>query len=272
MSASGGPATLSQLHNRSFGWLPQLPDPRDFSYAAMRLLLEAPATLPKSVNLRAQCPPIYDQGKTNACSANAVAGLLEFDRIKLGRSDFPPSRMFIYWNGRVLENSQTLDHGMYLRDGIKSVASLGYAHENLWPYDLTNLFAAPSAAAVADAKKYLALSYYQLGSLNEFKTCLAAGYPFVFGFTIYNSFFVADTNGGHVPMPSLESSNEGHAVMAVGYDDDNGYFTVRNSWGIGNATNPRGDGGYYYMPYQYLTGKLSSDFWTVRTLSAADTA
>ena len=65
------------------------------------------------------------------------------------------------------------------------------------------------------------------------KGCLASGYPFVFGFTVYDSFEsqqVAKT--GVVPMPAAgESVLGGHAVMAVGYDDSQQRFIVRNSWG-----------------------------------------
>lgn len=52
----------------------------------------------------------------------------------------------------------------------------------------------------------------------------------------------------------------GHAVVAVGYDDDDRVFISRNSWGDG-----WGDAGYFYMPYAYLLDdNLSDDFWTIR--------
>jgi C1A family cysteine protease len=94
------------------------------------------------------------------------------------------------------------------------------------------------------------------------KACLASGYPFIFGFTVYDSFesdAVAKT--GIVPMPSkTELVLGGHAVMAVGYDDSKKWFIVRNSWG-----EDWGDKGYFYIPYDYLTNKnLASDFWTIK--------
>jgi C1A family cysteine protease len=52
----------------------------------------------------------------------------------------------------------------------------------------------------------------------------------------------------------------GHAVVAVGYDDVQGRFRIRNSWGAS-----WGQGGYFTMPYQYLLDEnLSDDFWTIR--------
>ena len=48
--------------------------------------------------------------------------------------------------------------------------------------------------------------------------------------------------------------------MAVGYDEANQRFIVRNSWGKNWGMN-----GYFTMPYPYLLQRsLSSDFWTIR--------
>jgi C1A family cysteine protease len=98
------------------------------------------------------------------------------------------------------------------------------------------------------------------------KGCLASGYPFVFGFSVYESFEspeVLDT--GVVPMPSDgEAQLGGHAVLAVGYDDATARFIIRNSWGTS-----WGDGGYGYMPYAYLTDSdLAADFWTIRVVES----
>jgi C1A family cysteine protease len=94
------------------------------------------------------------------------------------------------------------------------------------------------------------------------KGCLAAGYPFVLGFTVYDSFMsdaVATT--GTMPMPGPgETIQGGHAVVAVGYDDPTSRFIVRNSWGAAWGAK-----GYFTMPYTYLLEEqLSDDFWTIR--------
>jgi C1A family cysteine protease len=69
------------------------------------------------------------------------------------------------------------------------------------------------------------------------KLCLAEGYPFVFAVRIYSTFSTAETNGGHVAMPSnneLPSAKHGgHAMLAVGYSDPHKLFIVKNSWGEG---------------------------------------
>jgi C1A family cysteine protease len=207
---------------------------------------------------------VYDQGQLGSCTANAIAGAIEFDRIKQKLEDvFTPSRLFIYYNERVIEGTVNTDSGAQIRDGMKTIGQQGGPHEALWPYDIAKFTDAPSANAVADGQQHTAISYQRVvRNLNQMKGCLAAGYPFVFGFTVYESFesqAVAST--GVVPMPAPnEQVLGGHAVLAVGYDDSQQRFIVRNSWGPG-----WGMSGYFTLPYTYLTDEnLSDDFWTVR--------
>jgi C1A family cysteine protease len=232
----------------------------------MRLPLEKPLVLPSQVDLRPNCPPIYDQGQLGSCTGNAIAGAFQFDREKQNLPDFVPSRLFIYWNERDMEGTTSSDAGAYIRDGIKSIATFGVCKEVDWPYDISQFAVKPSQTCYDSAIKYVAVSYFKLDTnLDELKSCLAAGYPFVFGFTVYESFPRTPGTNGIVPMPGNEHVIGGHAVLAVGYSDNNQWFIIRNSWG-----QNYGDQGHYYMPYQYLTSpSLSNDFWTVRTVSTA---
>ena len=147
---------------------------------------------------------------------------------------FAPSRLFIYYNERVIENSVDEDAGAMIRDGIKSVAKEGAPHETLWPYDISKFRNKPTPAAYKDASKHRAILYQRLDqTLQQLKGCLASGYPFVFGFSVYESFesdAVAKT--GKMPMPKpKEKQLGGHAVLAVGHDTASKRFLVRNSWG-----------------------------------------
>jgi C1A family cysteine protease len=248
-----------------YGWIPDLPDHRDQMFAAAPLFL---AALPTAVDLRPQCPKeIYDQGQLGSCTGNAIAGAIEFLQMKQKAADiFTPSRLFIYYNERVIEGSVNSDSGAQIRDGIKTVANQGACHEKIWPYVIAKFRAKPSKAAFADGAKHTAIQYQRLvQTLTEMKGCLAAGYPFVFGFTVYESFEGADVaKTGVVPYPaSGEKVLGGHAVLAVGYDDALQRFIVRNSWG---AT--WGMKGYFTIPYSYLTtSTLSDDFWTIRLVA-----
>ena len=181
-----------------------------------------------------KCPPVYDQGQLGSCTANSIGGAIEFEQMKQGMNAFVPSRLFIYYNERVLENTVNSDSGAQIRDGMKVVAKQGAPPETDWPYDIAKFAEKPPAIAFSDAAKNKVTSYQRVNrALSQFKGCLASGYPFVFGFTVYDSFestMVAQT--GHAPMPqSNEQVAGGHAVLAVGYDDQNQWFIVRNSWG-----------------------------------------
>jgi C1A family cysteine protease len=220
--------------------------------------------LPTSVDLRTECPPVVDQGQLGSCTANAIAGALQFNQMKEKLADvFPPSRLFIYYNERVIEHTVSEDSGAMIRDGIKSVAKDGAPHETLWPYDISKFTIKPSAAAYKDALKHRAILYQRLTqTLDQLKGCLASGYPFVFGFSVYESFeSQAVAKSGKVPMPKpKEKQIGGHAVLAVGYDDASKRFIVRNSWGTG-----WGLAGYFTIPYAYLTdSNLADDFWTIK--------
>jgi C1A family cysteine protease len=252
------------VKHRAYGWAPDLPDHRDFVYAAPH----AAAALPPKADLRAQCPPVYDQGELGSCTGNALAAAIDFDRRKQNLPLLGPSRLFIYYNERALENTVASDNGAMLRDGMKSIASQGVCAESLWPYDPASFAVKRSDACYTAAQAHRALVYSRIPSdLRHLKSCLAQGFPFVCGFTAYESLEsdeVART--GEVPLPELsEASIGGHAVLVVGYDDATKRFLIRNSWGA-----DWGRQGYCTMPYAYLTNpNLADDFWTLRTVTQA---
>src|SRR5215472_14754804 len=170
-----------------YGWTRDLPDARDLIYSAP--LLRFPQGLPPSVDLRSECPPIYDQGQLGSCTANAIAGAIEFDQQKQATQEFTPSRLFIYYDERVMEGTVDQDAGAQIRDGIKSVATIGAPPEDDWPYDISEFSQQPPQKAFDDAKLDLVSSYSRVPQiLAQMQGCLASGYPFVFGFTVYDSF------------------------------------------------------------------------------------
>ncbi len=247
-----------------YGWTPDLPDPRDLTYSGPLSVQQA---LPTSVDLRSKCPPVYDQGQLGSCTANAIAAAYEFDLLKQNRTDYTPSRLFIYYNERAIEGTISSDSGGHLRDGIKSVANTGVCHENDWPYNVKQFAKKPpQKPAYANADSCKASSYESIGqNTTQMKTCLASGYPFVFGFVVYDAFESAEVaKSGVLNMPAQgEGQVGGHAVLAVGYNDKQQRFIVRNSWGAS-----WGQKGYFTMPYAYMVDpNYSSDFWTIRTVT-----
>jgi C1A family cysteine protease len=245
-----------------YGWVPDVPDNRDVLFSAPTAVM---ASLPPQVDLRGNCPGIYDQGQLGSCTANAIGAAFEFDQKKQGLADFMPSRLFIYFNERIIEGTVDSDSGAMIRDGMKTLNKLGVCPEDAWLYNIAKFRDKPSDKCYSDAAKHQALVYRSvLQDLHQLQGCMASGYPVVFGFSVYESFESQDVaRTGIVPLPKQgEKQLGGHAVLAVGYDDADQTFWVRNSWGTG-----WGQSGYCKMPYAYLTSSgLASDFWALYTV------
>lgn len=271
MSSSSSSSNSNNNNNnipsaKGLGWVPDIPDFRDQYYQVSPNLIET--GVPPVVDLRQtpelQQSPILDQGQLGSCTANAIAGALTYTMLKQKQPLFQPSRLFIYYNERAMEGSIQSDAGAMLRDGIKSVNRQGACKEQpTWPYDIYKFTTKPPGKAYNEAGLHQALQYRRLNNadINQLKACLASGFPFVFGFTVYQSFMTAQVGRtGMMPMPQPhEAVMGGHAVLAVGYDDTHQVFIVRNSWG-----DHWGDKGYFYMPYSYITNQdLAVDFWTI---------
>ncbi len=247
--------------NRIYTWKPDLPDARDFRFTPTL------TSLPALVDLRSRYNYVYDQGELGSCTGNSISMAIDMERVKQKLPAIHPSRLFIYYNERVIEGTVNQDSGAQIRDGIKTVSpkGQGYCPEAIWAYNIHRFTQRPSntvfnIAATNKVKQYQRLDNTKLGDL---KACLAQGFPFVFGFTVYDSFeseVVSKT--GVVPMPNFQSESVlgGHAVCCVGYDDHKQSFIVRNSWGTS-----WGDKGHFYIPYAYLTNNnLADDFWTIQ--------
>lgn len=250
-----------------YGWTPDAPDDRDHRYTPPSL-----GALPAKMSLRAHFPPPYTQGQIKSCCACAVAAAIQFDRAKQGlpSSKRTPSRLFIYYNARALEGKTQFDAPCQVRNAVKGAAAHGACFEgnaaDEWPYVIARFKKRPPAACFKAAMKDRALRYRRLTvDIHHLKSCLASGYPFIFGFTAYASIEKpAVMRTGHVPLPAAhEEVLGGHVILAVGYDDAKRQILFRNSWG------PKwGDGGYGTIPYDYvLDPRLARDFWTVQLMS-----
>jgi C1A family cysteine protease len=214
------------------------------------------------VDLRANCSPIEDQGNLGSCTGNAVAGVVEYLDRKSGKN-LDVSRLFIYYEERVLEGSVNFDAGAYIRDGIKVVNKKGAPLESIWPYNINKFSTRPNQAAYTDALKRTVGTYEKCTNFDAIKNALARGFPVVVGFDVYESFYNIGSNGiMSYPNVNTEELLGGHAVAIVGYNDNTSRFIVRNSWGTSWA-----DRGYFYMPYRVIQNTtMSSDFWTITSV------
>jgi C1A family cysteine protease len=247
------------VHKFRSGWVPDVPDQRDLLYSTVR---PAPIALPPHMDLRPICSSIEDQGNLGSCTGNALAGAIEFLERKDNVRFVDVSRLFIYYNERAIEGTIKSDAGAMIRDGIKTLKNQGVCSEKSWPYIISKFAVKPTAPCYKEALKRQIASYHRILTLDEMRACLADGFPFIFGFTVYESFEspeVTKTGIAQMPQPD-ERSLGGHAVLAVGYDDTQKRFIVRNSWGTG-----WGQKGYFTIPYEYLSNRnLADDLWTIR--------
>ena len=243
---------------RSYGWRPDIPDHRDYKYAK----IAPPKIIPAKVDLRKICSPVEDQGQLGSCVGNAVVGNMECLEKKNSEPFADLSRLFAYYNARLLEGTTRTDSGAYIRDGIKGLAKYGVCPEANWPYVINKFATKPTKTCYTLALKKAIVRYYRIVTLNEMLQCLADGYPFVFGFAVYDYFesdAMARTGILKMPKPT-EQLLGGHAVLAVGYDQDKKRILVRNSWGSGWGLK-----GYFWMPFDYISSRdLADDMWTVR--------
>ncbi|MBN2410016.1 MAG: cysteine protease [Candidatus Aminicenantes bacterium] len=287
----------------ALGWIPDYPDFRDYTEETreVRQILKGTGlppgrtgkkmriskTPPTSVDLREWCSPVEDQGGLGSCTAQAGVGIIEYYERKSFSRHIDASRLFLY---KVTRNLMKMrgDTGAYLRSTIGAMVLFGVPPEEYWPYtDRPDGFdQEPPAFCYSFAQNYKALKYYRHDPpsaspedlLDRVKTYLSAGHPAMFGFTVYSSIEQA-SGTGRIPFPSpLDKIEGGHAVVAVGYDDTmktknkyggpeaEGALLIRNSWGQG-----WGEGGYGWLPYDYLRKGLAEDFWSVLKKEWVDT-
>ncbi len=220
-------------------------------------------SLPSSVDLSTSMDLIYDQGSLGSCTACALSWAFKYKA-----RDINPSRLFIYYNERMLDqkqgdNSVSIDDGSTLKQGVNTLRRFGVCGENLLPYTPRKFAQKPSPICYNQGLKNKIQNYSFLPqNIEAMKNCLNQGYPFVFGILVFSSFEddVVD-HTGVVPYPDIskESLLGGHAIIAVGYDDATQRIKFANSWG-----RSWGDRGYGYIPYSYITNQnLTDDLWVI---------
>jgi len=240
-----------------------IPDSND-TCITINLKLDDTVNDIRYIDYRDTCPPVYKQLGLGSCTANALSCIYYHNMITFGYAEvFQPSRLFLYYNTRLIKNTVEVDDGGSLREALKAMNAYGMCPEELWPYQTTAFKNRPNYHAYKFGRKHKSISYFRIPQvLPQLRQCLIDGYLFAFGMSVYNRFETETRdNGGIVTLPQENDIlMGGHAVCAAGFDDEKQVFIVRNSWG-----DTWGDKGYFYLPYAYTTNEdLVYDLWTFR--------
>ncbi len=255
----GAPVGGRRLNGCLFG------DPSPRSYRAT----PRASGLPRKVDLRADCSPIEDQGQIGSCTANAACGALEYHEKTAHRPQVPLSRMFVYFNARRRAGRVPQDSGAQIAEAMAALLAYGAPEEQRWPYDV-NLFAAePPPDIFAEALRRQAPEYARVERGTGTLGALAHGYPVVFGISLPMRCFQEAGDTGLIPVPTSEeraqaATQGGHAMLMVGYDQDEETYLLRNSWGTG-----WGNQGYCRIPFRAVEENTRpDDFWILGKLDA----
>ena len=243
-----------------------------------RLSIDNNSVLPSSKTLEHKITAIYDQQTIGSCTANA---LCQAYKMISNPSTFEPSRLYLYWNERAIEDSDNTpitDSGADAVDGLTFMLNHGICPEDDWSYDTTKVNIAPPTSCDSQAKSHTIKGIESLDVsendpqyvsklLKNIKTTINNGYPIQIGIEVYLSFMSKDAElSGVIPIPdpltfedpkdSKDPYKGGHEILLIGYDNSNSLFKFANSWGTS-----WGDKGFGYLPYSYVTNKrLTQEF------------
>lgn len=215
---------------------------------------------PKKIDLRTNYGNIYDQKDLGSCTSNALAAIIRYE------VHYDPSRLFIFFNSKLLQNYKTKDSKLDNDEGIsinltlKSIDRYKFCKKDFWPYLEKNYSDMPPQEAYIDAKKSFYKIKYNKINYNKIKDILLKNHLIAFGLKLYSSF--EDFRDGFiVPDPTINDKFEGsHCMVIVGYDNDKKLYTVANSWG-----DDWGDNGFCYISYNYMK-TFAADFWYIDSI------
>lgn len=218
----------------------------------------------------------YNQGDLGSCTSNVIAFLYVYNEIiKNNRSQFMPSRLFIYYNGRGFYGLTDVDSGLDIYTAFKAITRYGCTLEKFFPYRQSRFKFRPDRRNYILGRYCKCTSYSRINQdINSLKYALLTKHPIAFGFAVYESFEgdeIAET--GIMEMPKENEKLMGyHCVCIVGWNDERQAFLCRNSWGPKWGCNSESttcpSKGYFYMPYEFIVDEEKCfDFFILKRVT-----
>ena len=222
---------------------PSKSDNRDYKYSAKNVQLRP------SVDLREWDSIVENQLDLGSCVGNAITNCYELQVNRLYPDSFKQlSRLFVYYNGRLLEGTSLYDDGVEIRDAIKGIAHFGICAEELWPYSIGMFNVRPTPECYRDGSYRVAPKYERLNSLTDMLSAVNNNHPVVAGFSTYEGFLYLDKDNYVVANPTYNEKSIGsHAMAIVGYDLEMKHVIAKNSFGTDWGLN-----GYCHIPFDYV--------------------
>lgn len=249
------------VHNKfGTGFRADKPDFRDVYFKDT--LYKKGLKIDNQIDWTSRIGPCWDQGDIGSCVAHGVGSLVAYVN-----PNYMPSRLKLYYDGRVIEKTVSIDSGLEIRDGVKAAVTVGVCPESMWAYDTSKFKKKAPAACYTKANDKFITKYSRVNNtIDEMLNCLQQGSPIVIGATLYES-FESDTvaKNGVVPMPTTrEQTIGGHCTAIYGADVSRKMFLVRNSWGTDWGIHDGKHNGYYWFPFAYAENTdLVSDCWMI---------
>ena len=234
----------------------------------------APTPLPETVNWISRLPPVRYQAARGTCVAFALTALHEYCLSQRG-VNVALSEQHLYYEAKQIDGQPT-DCGTWQSNAVQVLAERGQCRVSVWPYSIAppcNNHGSLPINARADAANYrFQAQPLAPNNVLAIKKALDEEALVSVSIPVYDSWFQSSETqrSGRITLRlQQEADNGGHAVVLVGYQDDEnapggGYFILRNSWnGMWGTECPYGVG-YGTIPYQYI----AEDCWEAYTASS----